>query len=229
LLVELLPLESGQPLQLHFEYRLGLRLCELEPRHQALAGFRGSLGLANQRNDRIQVVQRFLESFQYMGAGFGFPELVASSPGHYFAAMIDEQVQRLDQIQLFGLPIDDGQVYHTERLLHRCQFVQVVQHDIGNGVSFQLDHDPHAFAVRFVAQIRNAFDLFVVDKLGDSFDQLGLVDLVGNFGHDDRHSLAGFPDAIDGRSRTHDDRAPALLIGLPDALLAIYETAGWKI
>ena len=35
----------------------------------------------------------------------------------------------------------------------------------------QFDDDAQAFAVAFVAQIRDAFDLFLVNQLGDALDE----------------------------------------------------------
>src|SRR5262245_64100710 len=121
-----------------------------------------------------------------MGPCLGFLELITRTPRHHVAAMLDEQVERIDQGQLPRLPVDDGEVYDAKGLLHRGQLVQIVKNYIRNGVSFELDHDPHAFAVRLVAQVRDSLDLLVVNQLGNSSYKLRLIDLIRNLGYDNR-------------------------------------------
>src|SRR5215471_3741534 len=130
-----------------------------------------------------------------MGAGFGFFELEAGAPGYDLPAMLNEEIQGIDQRELPWLPIDDGKVDDAERLLHRRHLVEIVQDDVGDGVALEFYDDAHAFAIRLVTQIRDALDFLVVDELGDSFDQLGLVDLIGDFGDYNRHAFGRLADA----------------------------------
>ncbi len=55
----------------------------------------------------------------------------------------------------------------------------------GFGAALQFDHDAHAIAIAFVANVGDVVDDLVVDQVGDAFDQPGLVYLVRNFGDDD--------------------------------------------
>ena len=57
-----------------------------------------------------------------------------------------------------------------ERRLQLGVLVEVVQDDLGHLAALQLDDDPHAVAVGFVAQVRDAFDRFLAVQLGDVLD-----------------------------------------------------------
>src|SRR4029079_8704738 len=131
--------------------------------------------------------------------------------------------------QLTRLAVYDGEIYYAERLLHRCKLVEVIQHDVRDRVAFQLDHDAHAFPIRFIPQVRNPLELLVIDQLGNSFEQLGFIDLIRNLGDHDGHSFAGASDAIYGRARPHDDHASAGGVGVVYALATVDESSGWKV
>ena len=107
-------------------------------------------------------------------------------------------------------------------------FVQLVDNDLGHRVALELNHDAHAVAIRFIAQIADAFDLFVVDQLGDLFDQPLLIHHVGNFADDDL-LFAGALDRLGERLAAHLHDALAFMIGLNDRLSAMNKAAGGKI
>ena len=82
--------------------------------------------------------------------------------------------------------------------------VEVVEYDLRHLAALQLDDDPHSVAIGFVPQIGNAFDGLFAHEIGDSFDQLRLVDLVRNLRDDDGLFVAllvGF----DRRAGAHQD------------------------
>ena len=56
------------------------------------------------------------------------------------------------------LPIHHRQQDHGEALLHLRVLEKLIQHDLRLGPAFQLDHNPHAVAIRFVAHVRNVFN-----------------------------------------------------------------------
>src|SRR5208282_5458894 len=87
--------------------------------------------------------------------------------------------------------------------------------------------DAHAFAGRFVADVRDAFDLFGLHQFGNAFNQLGLVDLVRNFS--DHDVFAVFADFFDGGFGAHHEAATARLVSGLNALAAGDVRAGRKI
>ena len=67
----------------------------------------------------------------------------------------------------------------------------------------------------------------VVHQVSDALDELHLVDLVGNFGDDDRLAAAG--DVLDRALGTHQEAAAAGAIGLRNAAATVDEAAGRKV
>ena len=74
----------------------------------------------------------------------------------------------------------------------------------------------HAFAIGFVAQIRNAFDGLLAHELGDLLDQPRLVHLIRNLGDDDR-LLVALLRLLDRRLGAHQNRAAAGAVRRADA------------
>ena len=94
-------------------------------------------------------------------------------------------------------------------------------------VALDFDHDAHAVAVAFVANVGDAFDLLVVDQLGDVLDQVLFVHLIRKLGDDD--VLAVFAALLDGGFRAHLERAAAGLVRLLDSLAPVDVASRRKI
>ena len=99
LVEDLLPLQAGQPLQLHVEDRLRLDLAQPELGDQADLGFGRVACVADQRDHRIEVVERDAQAFEDVGAGLGLAQLELDPPPHHFAAELDEVLDDLEQVQ----------------------------------------------------------------------------------------------------------------------------------
>ena len=82
-------------------------------------------------------------------------------------AEVDERRQRTAQASVVRAAAVQRQHVTAEIGLHRRETEQLVQHDFGSGVAFQLDHDAHTVAVGFVLDMGDAFDLFVAGSFGD--------------------------------------------------------------
>ena len=109
LVEDLLPLEAGQPLQLHVEDGLRLDLRQAELRHQAVARFGDGLRPANQRDHRVEVIERDLQPFEDVIARLGLPQLELGAAAHDLAAELDEALDQLEQRQHLRPPADDGE------------------------------------------------------------------------------------------------------------------------
>ena len=104
---DFLPFQTGEPLQLHFENGLGLDLAKFEVGNQALARFRGRFCSADQFDDRIDVIERFLQTLEDVRTRFRLAQLVLGATSNHVNAMFNEQAQQFDQRQDFRLTIDD--------------------------------------------------------------------------------------------------------------------------
>ena len=76
----------------------------------------------------------------------------------------DEAVER----QRARHAVDDREHVRAEVLLQLGVLVEVVQHDLGDGVALEHDHQALAGAARgLVADVGDAGDLAVLDEVGD--------------------------------------------------------------
>ena len=105
---------------------------------------------------------------------------------------------------------------------------QLVQHHIGHRIALQFDHDAHAVAVGFVAEVGNAFELLVAHQFRDLLDQAGLVHLIGNFREDDGFAVFLVLLLMVATPRTKNGAARGL-VGLADAGAAHDRAAGGEI
>ena len=153
--------------------------------HQAFARLARVFRAPNQLDDRVEVVERDLEPFQDMGAGFRLPQLELGPPAHDLTAEFDELVDDLDEVQDLRPPGGDREHDDPERRLQRRVLVEVVEDHLRHLAALQLDDDAHALAIALVADVGDALDHLVVHQLGDPLDQPGLVLLVRNLGDDD--------------------------------------------
>ena len=227
LVENLLPLHLRQPVQLQIEDGLGLHVSELPALHQAALGFGGRLGAADELDDGVKDIERFLEAQQEVLALTGFGELKGGAPPHYLNAVVDKKLDGFDQPDFFGLAVADGQHDHPEADLHLGVLVEVVEDDLGLLAALELQHDAHALAVAFVADVGDALDFFVVDQVGNLLDQPGLVDLVGNLGDDDADLVAGA--LFDAGFGADVEAAAPGAVGLLDALLAKEDAGGGEV
>ena len=129
--------------------------------------------------------------------------------------MVDEVFDRLDQPHFLRLPVDHGQQNHAEAFLHRGVLEELVEHDLRFGSALEFDHDAHAVAIAFVANVGDVVDGLVVDQVGDALDQACLIHLVRNLGDDDR--LLVLVDVFDGGPGAHHETAAASAVRLEDS------------
>src|SRR5581483_712159 len=228
LLDEFGALQLRQALQAHVEDRVGLDLGERQPLHQTTARLVRRLSPADQRDHRVEVVERDLEPFEDMGAFLRLTQLKGRAAHDDFAAVVDEGGQDLFEVQDLRPVVDQGQHDDPEGRLELGVLVKVVQHDQGDLAALELNDDPDAVAIRFVAQVRDAFGPPVLDELGDFLDQVGLVDLIGNLG-DDQPLAIGPLVALDVDLRPQGQQTPARFVSLLDPLRAVDEAGGREI
>ena len=77
--------------------------------------------------------------------------------------MVDEVLDGLHQTHFLGLVVRDRQQDHAETFLHLGVLEELVQHELGLAVALQLDHDAHAVAIAFVADVGNRVYDLVID------------------------------------------------------------------
>src|ERR1019366_7696408 len=152
---------------------------------------------------------------------------VGGAPPRYVNAVIDEVLDGLHQAHFFGLAVDHGQKEHAEALLHRGVLEELVEHDLRFGTALQFDDDAHAVAVALVADIADVVNDLVVHQFGDAFDQLCLVDLIGNLGDDNR--VLVLRQVLDGSFSAHHEAPAPGTISFGNSTASVDEASGREI
>ena len=184
--LNLQPLERGERLQAHFQNRRRLEIAQLEVLHQVRVRDLFVFGLADRRDHPIDRVERDHEPFQNMRAFLCFAkvELGAARDDRLPVLKIFRQnILQREQARLDAVHKRDH--VEVEVLFEVGVLVEPVQHFLRSDVVLELDHNAHAVAVGLVAQVADAFDLFVLRELRDRADELGLIHLVRDLGDDD--------------------------------------------
>src|SRR5262249_46711114 len=160
-------LEAGEPLQLHIEDRLRLDLRQAERRHQAAARFERIPRSADELDHLVEVIERDLEALEDVRARFGLAQLELGAAPDDLAPELDEVLDDVEEAEHTRPAGDDRQQRDAVAHLQLRVLVEIVQDDVGQLAALELDDDPHALAARLVADVGDAFDLLVVDELGD--------------------------------------------------------------
>src|SRR5262249_43397513 len=158
-----------------------------------------------------------------LSRAFLFAELVARAARDHVAAVIEEALQRLLQIERLRAPGDDGEVDHAERRLQIRHSIELVDDDLRKDVLLQLDDEADAVAIGLVADLADAFDLLVANELADVRGDARLVDLIRDLREDDLLAIGAVRDRLDHLPRAHDDRAATRALRLLDAAAPIDE------
>src|SRR5256712_2795713 len=214
LLHDLVALELGQSLQPHVEDRARLDLREVEPRHQGHAGGVGALRLSDEPDHLVEMLDGLAQARQDVGALLGPGQVVARAPRDDLAAEADERVEHVLEVDDLRSAVDQRQHDDAESRLHLGVLVELVHHDLWYFAAAELEDDPDALAVRFVADLGDAGNLLLRRELGDLLDEGRLVHLVGQLGDDD--GLAAAPHLLGVRLGSQGDGAAARCVSLAD-------------
>ena len=189
---DLLTLEGRQAAQLHREDGVGLDLVDVEQLDQSGPGDVDGLRRPDERDDLVQRVERLDQAAQDVGALFGLAEQVLGTPDDDLELVRRVQTDHLVEAQGARHTVDDGEHVAAEAGLQLGVLVQVVQHNLGHGVTLDRDDDAHADAVGgLVVDIGDAGDLGVTNLIRDRGDQVVRVDLVGQLGDDNCGAALG--------------------------------------
>ncbi len=169
------------------------------------------------------------EAFENVGALAGFLEAECGAAADHFDAVIDVELDHVFQAERSGLAVDQGDVDDREGVLQLGVLVELIDDDVGVHIAFEFDDDAdEVFAVGFVAHVGDVFDFFVLDALGDLFDEALFVYLVGYFGDDDLFFVAA-ESALDFDFTADGDAAAASGVAVDDSLFSADDAAGGEV
>jgi hypothetical protein len=116
----------------------------------------------------------------------GLAQPVRGAPDDHLDLVRHIAAQELGEVERARYPVDQRQHVGAECLLQLGVLVEVVQHDLGDGVPLQYQHQPHAGAARgLVPDVRDAGELALLDQFRDPLREVVRVDLVWQLGDDE--------------------------------------------
>ena len=193
------------------------RPVELAAHQHGLRGV-GGCGVPDDRDDLIETVDRLQKPIEDVCAVLRLLEVELAAPADDHAAVLDEGLQRLLEVHRPRPPAIEGEHVHGEGRLQRGEAEDLVLDRGWRARPAQLDDDPHAVAVRLVAEVRDALDAPSADEVGHALDEGGLVHLVRQLVDDD------LEPAVRGllvvHHAAHRDLAAPGRVGLADGLVA---------
>ena len=145
---DLLTFERREAAQLHREDRVGLDVVDVQERLQAVARVVDGRRAADQRDDLVERVERLEVAAQDVHALFGLAQAVLRAPDDDLDLVVDPVRDEAVERQRARHAVDDREHVRAEVLLQLGVLVQVVQHDLGDGIPLQHDHEALAGAVR---------------------------------------------------------------------------------
>ena len=216
--LDLLAREPGEAREPKVEDRLRLDLGEREALHQLRARLVGVGGGADERDDRVDVVERDEVALEDVRARLGLAQLVLRAAGDDLALEVEVVRDELEQRQRLRHAVDERDGVVAERRLQRRVLEELVERDLRHRVALQLDLDAHAGAVGVVGEIGDLGEHLVLDEVGDLADDAGvaaLLDAVRQLADHDRRLAAA--QLLDVRAGAHDDAAAAGAVRVADA------------
>ncbi len=228
LVAQLLALQRGEAAQRHVEDVGRLRLAEVVRRElQCLARRVGRLRSTDQRDDRVDHVERLEQTLEDVRPVAGLVQPVLTAPGDDLDLVPDVFLEGHAQIEQARHAVDERHHVRREVALHRRVFVELVEHDLRVRVALEVDDEPDRVAGREVFHVADALDAVIVDQLLDLRRDHFHRRLVRQLRHEDPlPTVALFFDLGGG---AHADRAPARAVVLGDAGPAEDRGAGREI
>ena len=158
----------------------------------------------------------------------GFAQFKHGAAGNDFAAMTQKRGNELLQVQQLRPVVDQGHHVHAEGVLHLRHLVEIIQHDLRDFATLQLDHGAHTGFIRLIAQIGNAFEFLVSHQFADLDEQVGFVYLVRQLINDDGLAATFFQIFKVG-SCTHDASAATGSVAFPNAIQSVNDPGSREI
>jgi hypothetical protein len=104
------------------------------------------------------MIERDLEPFEDMPARFGLAQLELGTPTDDLAPELDEVVEQLEQRQHPRPASDNRQHDDAEAGLQLRVLVEIVEDDLANLATLEVDRDAQPVAIGLVANVGDAFD-----------------------------------------------------------------------
>ena len=118
---------------------------------------------ADNGDDFIDIIESNDQSFQDVGAFLCLFQVKDGSAGDNLFLELDVFFQHLAQGQGLWLSVDQSQHNDADSVLQLGIGIQLIEHQLGVGIAFELDDNLHALAAGVVADVANLVDLLFLD------------------------------------------------------------------
>ena len=130
------------------------------------------------------------------------------------------------KVQQFGSTIYQCYVIHAKRWLKCCVLIQSIQYNVWNCISFKNINYPHTFSIRFISNIWNAFNFFIINQFSSSLNHVSFIYLIRNFSYDYTFTTINF---FKWCFSSHYYSSSSCFECLLHSIISIYYTTCWKI
>ena len=110
-------------------------------------------------------------------------QVVLCSAHQHIALVVNISLQNCLKVHNLWHTVVKSKHICTDSVLQFGKGIKMVKHNLWVCFLFKFHHNAHTFAVRFIAQVAYALNAFVLNKFGNSFNQLCLVNHIWNFGN----------------------------------------------
>src|SRR5690554_539648 len=162
-----------------------------------------------------------------MGTLLGLIQLVAGTAGYHIVTVLNKITDESLQIQKLRTPLHQCNIVYPKGGLHGRVFVEVIQHDIGNGISLQINDNAHTVTIRLIVHVRYAFNLLIVDQVGYFNDELGLIHQIRNLRNN--YFFSSVTVGLNVGLRAHNYTPSARFITVSNTLVAVDVSACRKV
>ena len=224
--LDLAALQTSELVEAEFEDGIGLALGERILGHQLHLCLFAVGGGADNFDEVVEVIEGDDVALENVGAVEGLLQAELGAAGDDVAAVVDIAIDQLADVHLLRALLVEGQQGHAEGGFEGGLLEKRVEDGRGLFSALELDDDAGLF-VGLVAHVAYALNLLLGDELGDSDDEVGAINVVGDLG-DDELLAAALHFLGMGFATDTDDALAGLEIG-EDAFATGDNAAGGEI
>ena len=167
----------------------------------------------------VDVVAGYDKSFKYVGTFLCLLKVELCAAYCHVVAMLYKVLHAFLKSEQTWTSLHQGDAVYRERRLHGSHLVQFVEYDVGVSVTAHVNNDTHTLTARLVVHVRDAGNLALLDEVGNTSNEVGLVYAVRNFCDD---NLVVCVATLYFRLCAHHDAATASLVSLLHTRQTIY-------
>ena len=166
----------------------------------------------------VNVVDGNNQAFKDMGTLTSLAQIILGATDSDIVTMLDKILHALFQSEQTRTAFDQSNIVDRERALKGCHLEQLVEQDIGIGVTLAVDNDAHTLTARLVVHISHTLYFMFVCQIGNIFHKVSLVDAIRNLSND---NLVMCLSTLDFGLGTHDDASATSLVCVTDTCESI--------